>query len=256
MRSRFTLIELLVVIAIIAILAAILLPALSKARDRARGMSCLANQKTLGQGFSMYANDYRDYIAGNQKHLMTGNTAPVSEDWSRSWDVAIAHYVGLPSAYTGQSLNAARRSWNFSSYRCPADPRAAIITVSSYDWPIRSYSVPLLLLCGESGKRTVGVKTAQVNASHSSVNLLVENTTKDDAANYGVYMNAGVGTGSGSSYVFMMYRGRVGMPHSGSTSTLYLDGHSKMVPRTSFLSAAAGNGNYKDDTFRKCFMNL
>lgn len=81
---KFTLIELLVVIAIIAILAALLLPALTQARSRAKQIQCLANLKQFGNAMQLYAAENNDFIPG--KGEATG--------WFKNYD--LAKFLGAP----------------------------------------------------------------------------------------------------------------------------------------------------------------
>ncbi len=123
MRRYFTLIELLVVIAIIAILAAILLPALNKARSKAKESTCTNQLKQIGMAYALAANDYRGCIP-NQIQIH-GTYAPGGA-WTSSygWPVRYLFIAGTSADYcmTGQvRLWYKRYLTDARMYFCPLD---------------------------------------------------------------------------------------------------------------------------------------
>lgn len=100
-RRAFTLIELLVVIAIIAILAALLLPALSRAKERARRTADVSNLHQWGVACTMYAGDFKDYLPSGIRNSAVGNPANDDFIWFNgdTWKALLSYGVTTNIAY-------------------------------------------------------------------------------------------------------------------------------------------------------------
>jgi prepilin-type N-terminal cleavage/methylation domain-containing protein/prepilin-type processing-associated H-X9-DG protein len=147
-NAGFTLIELLVVIAIIAILAAMLLPALAKAKQKAQGVACLNNNKQLALAWTMYADDNNENVP---------STAAADPDGRRVW---ISGNMEPLNNSTTQMDPSDPSNWNINTdlinnalwnllqnpavYRCPADTRSCTVNTIQYKGaypPVRSMSM-------------------------------------------------------------------------------------------------------------------
>jgi prepilin-type N-terminal cleavage/methylation domain-containing protein/prepilin-type processing-associated H-X9-DG protein len=224
--SAFTLIELLVVIAIIAILAAMLLPSLTKAKQKAQGIHCVNNLRQLELGWLLYAHDNRDFLPGD-KWPDEANHVPNAGNWITGWLTPVGsgpnNFDNTNTIYLLDPTYSQVGPYvkNPGVYKCVADQSLAVISGQTYP-RVRSMSMNSWM--GPNSQAWSG-EAFQVFAKLSSIVLpspsdaIVFIDERSDSIDDGYFA------------IDMVQQQLVNLPagyHNGASGITFADGHAQI----------------------------
>ena len=228
--AGFTLIELLVVIAIIAILAAMLLPALSKAKIRAETVNCMSNYKQLALAWTIYSDDNNGTLPPNADNSM--GAAPAWVKGVMDWSTAAQNTNTLALTKSDVAVLAPYSAKQYKIYHCPAD-RYASPEQRAQGWTERARSVSMNAAFGEGPRASDGLfqpwandiivkKIAQLGRPGASMSWVFLDEHPDSINDGAFYVNP-YATGSAAQWI-----DTPGSLHSGVGTFSFADGHAEI----------------------------
>jgi prepilin-type N-terminal cleavage/methylation domain-containing protein len=161
-----TLIELLVVVAIIAILAATLLPALARSKEKSRSVQCIGNLRQWGFAYRMYADDNRDYLPRRGQGVQMLARIDRPDDWFN----ALPFYFGLPSFQQLVTNNVKPAAHSHSIFICPTaeDPGGTHFLPYGMNMNLSPWNLPLATKFSDVVKPDYVVSLADAPGAYSS----------------------------------------------------------------------------------------
>ena len=244
--QRFTLIELLVVIAIIAILAAMLMPALGQARNAAKDSSCVSNLKQQIMGF-------QSYVDANDGWLIAGLNQRTGSENTHPWSSVVASIVcGMPDP----SLSFASAKVNYPLFSCPSEPQPIGSSTKGNFFSYGHYAVNALL-CGYNQVNTTYRPRKASSVTKPGIALTILDTVNRASPYFATIgsdpvVGCEIATRHGSGAVRLNGTNVHYCLDGQYINGAYLDGHARKIQRTEWKEF---NGTLSRDLLRQGYAN-